>query len=70
MSSSSYDNFSVRYLTALYFFIKTNIDKGILSHAMYQELALIKEASRKQGVIIINRNGTWTSPSNHYRDEI
>ncbi|GGL61213.1 hypothetical protein [Sporolactobacillus putidus] len=70
MTASSYDSFSVKYLTALYFFIKTNIEKGLLSYAMCQELALIKEAAKKQGVIIIGGNSNWTSPTNHFRGEI
>lgn len=70
MTLSSYDSFSVKYLTALYFFIKTNIEKGLLSRAMCQELVLIREAAKRQGVLIMYKSGAWTSQPRHFRGEI
>ncbi|MFD2616807.1 hypothetical protein [Terrilactibacillus laevilacticus] len=43
-------------LIQFYFEIKNNIDKGILSEAMYQELELIKDAALKRGLTILEKH--------------
>ncbi|RYM02933.1 hypothetical protein EWH99_10060 [Sporolactobacillus sp. THM7-7] len=64
---TSYDNFSTRYLSSLYFFIKVNIENGELSKAMHQELKLIREAARKKGVIILQNKDTLANHNRYLR---
>ncbi|SFG15175.1 hypothetical protein [Sporolactobacillus nakayamae] len=51
---SSYDQYSVTYLSELYYAIERNIENGFLSSAMRQELRLIAHAVGKQGVTILD----------------
>ncbi|MTT32897.1 hypothetical protein GMB86_12860 [Terrilactibacillus sp. BCM23-1] len=50
-----YEKLPSDVLTQFYFEIKNNIDKGILSDAMYQELELIKVAALKRGFTILEK---------------
>jgi hypothetical protein len=50
--SSLYDELSVDLLSSFYYEIKKNIEKGILTEAMYFELNLIEKATIKKGIAI------------------
>jgi hypothetical protein len=52
--TTSYENYSIGYLSSLYFFIRLNIEKGKLSPAMYSEMALIRESMKKRNVLIMD----------------
>lgn len=51
--SSLYDKIPLELLTGLFYEIKNNIQKGILSKAMYYEIRLIEKAAVKRGVSLI-----------------
>lgn len=48
--TSLYEYLPKEMLAGFYYQIKRNIEKGILSPAMYHELRLIEKAARKSGV--------------------
>ncbi len=50
---TAYDKYSTRYLISLYFYLKKNIKKGLLSNAMNQELHIIRQTIQNRGVSII-----------------
>ena len=47
---SFYDKLSTEMLAGFYYHINKNIEKGILSSAMYHEIDLIKHVARKKGI--------------------
>jgi hypothetical protein len=49
-----YDKLPIEVLACFYYEIKNNIDKKILSEAMYYELDLIEKAAKRKGVTIEN----------------
>lgn len=50
--NSSYDMLPEDVLASFYFEIKNNIEKKILSEAMYFELDLIEQAAKNKGISI------------------
>lgn len=57
---SFYDNLSTEMLAGFYYHIKKNIEKGILSNAMYHEINLIKQVATKKGITLeyLNNRGS------------
>lgn len=51
--SSLYDKIPLVLLTGFFYEINKNIQKGILSKAMYHEIRLIEKAALKRGVSLI-----------------
>ena len=45
-----YDKLPLKLLAGFYYYINTNIEKGILSEAMYHEIDLIKQVAIKRGI--------------------
>ncbi|MFJ5624801.1 hypothetical protein ACIQD3_19200 [Peribacillus loiseleuriae] len=50
---TSYDKLSMDLLVEFYYEINLNIKKGILSHAMYHEIELIKQAANRRGISLL-----------------
>ncbi|MFF2590329.1 hypothetical protein ACFVSS_21065 [Peribacillus butanolivorans] len=48
--SSLYDKLPLGLLAGFYFVINKNIDKGILSDAMYHEIKLMEQAALRRGI--------------------
>ena len=49
---SLYDEMETEMVAGFFYFIKKNMDKGILSNAMQSELKLIERAAKRRGVSI------------------
>lgn len=49
----TYDSLPLEILVEFYYYIIKNIEEGILSHAMYYELNLIKQVAEKKGISLI-----------------
>ena len=47
---SLYDKIPIELLAGFYYHINQNIEKGILSNAMYHEINLIKQVAVKKGI--------------------
>ncbi len=45
-----YDRLPIEMLAGFYYHINKNIEKGILSSAMYHEINLIKQVAVKKGI--------------------
>jgi len=52
---SLYDKLPVGVLVAFYYEILKNIEKGILTKRMYEELELISNAAERKNVTIIHK---------------
>ncbi|KON68699.1 hypothetical protein AKG34_07710 [Peribacillus butanolivorans] len=48
--SSLYDRLPLDLLTGFFYEINKNIEKGILSNAMYHEIRLIEQSALKRGI--------------------
>ncbi|MBO0997486.1 hypothetical protein IOC57_06950 [Bacillus sp. SD075] len=48
--SSLYDKLPLELLAGFYFEISKNIEKGILSDAMYHEIRLMEQAALRKGI--------------------
>ncbi|WP_076371869.1 hypothetical protein [Peribacillus simplex] len=48
--SSLYDKLPLELLAGFYFEINKNIEKGILSDAMYHEIRLMEQSALKRGI--------------------
>ncbi|MBT2647893.1 hypothetical protein J7E52_14525 [Bacillus sp. ISL-34] len=48
--SSLYDKLPLELLTGFFYEINKNIEKGILSNAMYHEIRLIEQSALKRGI--------------------
>ncbi|MEC0347876.1 hypothetical protein [Peribacillus frigoritolerans] len=49
-NSSLYDKLSLDLLAGFYFEIHKNIEKGILSDAMYHEIRLMEQSALRRGI--------------------
>ena len=47
---SLYDKMETEMVAGFYYFIKDNIDKGILSNAMQSEIKLIERTAKRRGI--------------------
>ncbi|MGN7398095.1 hypothetical protein [Peribacillus frigoritolerans] len=47
---SSYDKLPLELLTGFFYEVHKNIEKGILSNAMYHEIRLIEQSALKRGI--------------------
>lgn len=52
LKGSLYDELPSEVLAGFYYYININIDKGILSDAMYSEIKLIEDAAKTRGIPI------------------
>ncbi|HWK23056.1 MAG TPA: hypothetical protein VNS08_08500 [Ureibacillus sp.] len=50
MENNPYYDLSLEELAGFYYHLNINIEKGILSKSMYQEVQLIEEAAKKRGL--------------------
>lgn len=50
MKETIYDKIPIELLAGFYYHINKNIEKGILSNAMYHEINLIKQVAVKKGI--------------------
>lgn len=51
--SSIYDKLPLELLVRFYYEINKNIEKGILTDAMYHEIELIKQAVNRRGIYLL-----------------
>ncbi len=52
---SIYDKLPINVLTSFYYEIKSNIERGLLSDIMINELDLIHTAAKRRGIILYGR---------------
>jgi hypothetical protein len=45
-----YDKFLLEILASFYYYLNTNIEKGILSDLMYHEIELVKQVAFRRGI--------------------
>ncbi|MDP1454819.1 hypothetical protein Q8G36_28390 [Peribacillus frigoritolerans] len=50
--SSLYDELPLELLAGFYYEINKNIEKGILSGAMYHEISLMEQTALKRGILL------------------